>query len=190
MADTTLTSIPASLYAGDTLAWLLTDGDYPATDGWGITFGFRAHQSSAIDLVSAADGANHLVSASAAITATWLPAVYKGVARVSDGTIQRTKWKGTIEVLPGLIEAGDNYDTRSNARICLDALDAVMAGKATREVLNTTIAGQSIGRMSWTEMIAAKNYYADIVAGEQAIEDAANGKTSSRNIFARFRNAT
>ena len=80
-------------------------------------------------------------------------------------------------------------DTRSAARICLDNLLLASQGKASRDILNTTIAGQSIGRMTWTEITTAIAYWQDRVNAEQATEDAANGKGSSKNVLIRFGNA-
>ena len=187
MADTTLTSVPASAYAGDTVAWLLTYADFPASDGWTLTFGFR-NTSGTIDLVSSASGDNHAIDADTNTTSQWLSGIYKGVARISNGTTSNTIWKGQIEVLQSLIEAGA-VDTRSAARICLDNLLLASQGKASRDILNTTIAGQSIGRMTWTEITTAIAYWQDRVDAEQATEDAANGKGSSRNVLIRFGNA-
>ena len=193
MADTTLTSVPASTYAGDTLAWLISLADFPASDGWVLTYGFRCATATtsgtAINLVAAASGANHLVSAASTATAQWLPGTYKGVARVAKAGEAFTIWKGTLEVLANPIEAGDNTDTRTHSKRCLDNINIVLEGKATRDVLNTSIAGQSIGRMTFNDLLAAKAHFQDLVDREQAAEDAANGKGGSRNVLIRFGNA-
>ena len=174
------------MYAGDSLDLLISLADYPASDGWVLTYAFRKESGTAISLTSTASGANHLLSATAATTGGWVAGVYSGVGRVALGAVVQTVWTGNLEVKPDLSTAGDNYDTRTHAKICLDAINAVLQGKATRDVLQTTIAGQSIGRMSWPELLAAKSYYQDQVDGEQAKIDAANGKGSSRNILVRF----
>jgi hypothetical protein len=85
-----------------------------------------------------------------------------------------------------MTQQSDNYDTRTNAKICLDAIDAVMLGKATRDVMQTTIAGQSIGRMSWAELLSAKSFYQDRVDSEVAAENAKNNLGNSRNVLIRF----
>jgi hypothetical protein len=61
-----------------------------------------------------------------------------------------------------------------------------MERRATSDVLNTVIAGQSVGRLSPEQLIQYRNYYAALVADEQALVDLANGKATGRNILARF----
>jgi hypothetical protein len=141
-----------------------------------------------VDLVSTASGVNHLISATAATTGQWLPGVYKGVGRVSKAGEAHTIWKGQIEIIQSLIEA-QNQDTRTPAKICLDNLIAASQGKATRDVLNTTIAGQSIGRMSWSEITTAIAYWQDRVDSETLAENAANGLGNGRQVLIRFGNA-
>lgn len=189
MADTTLTSVPASLYAGDSLAWLLTEENYPASDGWVMAFGFRSPAGTPINIVGTASGANHLITASATDSATWLPDSYKGVGVVTKGAEQHSIWKGAIQVLQNILTAPDNYDGRSHAAKCLAAINAVLEGKATRDVLNTTIAGQTIQRMTWGELTNAKAYYQSLVDGETAAENAENGLGNGRNVLIRFGNA-
>lgn len=186
MADTTLTSVPASTYAGDTLAWLISLPNFPASDGWTLAYGFRA-VGYGIDLTSTASGRDHLVSSTAVATSQWLATTYSGVARVSSGTTSHTIWKGKLVVLPSLIDI-TTIDPRTPARICLDNLLLVAQGKASRDVLNTTIAGQSIGRMSWQELTGAIAYWQDIVDSETAAENAANGQGNGRNVLIRFGN--
>jgi hypothetical protein len=177
MADTTLTAVPASMYAGDSLDLLISLADYPASDGWVLTYAFRKESGTAISLTSTASGANHLLSATAATTGGWVAGVYGGVGRVALGATVQTVWTGNLEVKPDLSTAGDNYDARSHNQICLDAIRAVLRGKATRDVLSTVIAGQSITRLSPAQLRAEEAYY-------EARVDAENGV--SRKIVIRF----
>ena len=186
MAQTTLTAVPVSMYAGDTLTLLIAVDNFPAGDGWTLTYGFRKENGSVISFSSTASGSQYLVAVSATDTAQWLPGKYVGTASVSLGAVKETVWRGSMEVLPDLSQQVDNFDTRTSAKKCLDAINAVLEGKATRDVMQTTIAGQSIGRMSWDELLSAKSYFQDQVDSEIAAENAANGLGSGRNILVRF----
>ena len=186
MASTTLTSMPSAIYAGDSFDLLYTASDYPASSGWTLVFSFRAKEGSVIEITSSASGSDHLFNVVAATTGGWIPGTYKGVGRVNNGTKYVTVWGGSLTVLPDMTQQSDNYDTRTNAKICLDAIDAVMLGKATRDVMHTTIAGQSIGRMSWAELLSAKSFYQDRVDSEVAAENAKNNLGNSRNVLIRF----
>lgn len=195
MADTTLTAVPVSTYAGDSLDLLISLADYPASAGWALTYNFRKggdtpeSGGSEISFTSTESGSNHLFNILSTTTAGWLPGDYKGVGRVSLGTKVVTVWKGSLEILPDLAEQTDNFDTRTHAKKCLDALNAMIEGKATRDVLNTTIAGQSIGRMTWQDLLSAQAHFQNLVDGEVAAENAANGLGNSRNVLIRFGNA-
>lgn len=186
MAQTTLTAVPVSMYAGDTLTLLIAIDNFPADEGWTLTYGFRKENGSVISFASTASGSQYALTVSATATAGWLPGKYVGTARVSYGSQSFTVWRGTMEVLPDLSQQADNYDTRTSSKKCLDAIIAVLEGKATRDVMQTTIAGQSIGRMSWDELLSARSYFQDLVDGELAAENAANGLGSGRNILVRF----
>jgi len=174
------------MYAGDTLTLLIAVDNFPAGDGWTLTYGFRKENGSLISFASTASGSEYLLAVSATDTAQWLAGKYVGTPSVSLGVVKETVWRGTMEVLPDLAQQTSNFDTRSSSKKCLDAIIAVMDGKATRDVMQTTIAGQSIGRMSWDELLSARAYFQDLVDGELAAENAANGLGSGRNILVRF----
>jgi hypothetical protein len=182
---TTLTAVPAIIYAGDTLLLNISQADYPAPD-WTVTYSFRCKDGSTIELAATDNGAEHLFSIPATTTAAWAPGEYKGVGRANDGTNYVTFWKGTMEVLADLSTQPDNHDTRSHAQKCLDAIEAVLEGKATRDILNTVIAGQSIGRLSPMQLMEWRSVYQSEVAAEQAKERAANGLATGKNIHIRF----
>jgi hypothetical protein len=174
------------MYAGDTLLFALTFSDYPASDGWSAAFDFRAKDGGALTFSATASGDDHLVSLAPATTAVWPPELYSGTGKVSKTGQTFTVWKGKLEVKIDLSQQSSGYDTRTHARICLDAIEAVMEGKATRDVLNTTIAGQSIGRLTPDQLIAFRAYYRAEVLGEEAQEALENGGPSGKNILAIF----
>ena len=178
------------MYAGDTLNLLIALDNFPASEGWTLTFGFRKENGSVISFASTASGIQYALTVSSTDSAQWLPGKYIGTGKVTLGSQSFTIWRGSMEVLPDLSQQVDNYDTRTSSKKCLDAINAVLEGKATRDVMQTTIAGQSIGRMSWDELLSAKSYFQDLVDGEQATLDAASGMGSKRNILIRFARPT
>lgn len=189
MAAPTLTAVPSAVFAGDSVLFSIGFDDYSAADGWNITFDFRGKDKSAISFTStqdSANSANHFVSLTPAITAAWIAGDYRGVGRAINGAQKFTVWQGALTVNAELNTQTDNFDTRSHARKCLDAIEAVMEGKATRDVLNTTIAGQSISRLTPDQLIAFRSYYRAEVAAEDAEEALANGRSAGNQILARF----
>jgi len=165
--------------AGDSLNLLLSAPGYPAGDGWTLTLQFHSRDGSAISESSTPEGAGHLFNIAASTTAGWLPGTYFGTGQVSKGSERYTVWRGQIVVEPDLAQQPQGFDGRSHARKCLDAINAVLEGKATRDVISTSIAGQSITRMSFRELLEAKAYYESLVLSE--------GQTGKGNhILARF----
>jgi hypothetical protein len=185
MAAQTLTSIPSIMTAGETLLFKIDLENFPADQDWVLTYSFRAKEATAIDISGTESGASHLFNVPKATTATWIPAKYNGIAKITDGVETFTIWRGYLEVLPDLSQQDANYDTRSHAQKCLDSINAVLEGKASRDVLSSTIAGQSISRMSFSELLSAKAHYENLVKGEK--DDAAG--ISRRNVLVRFGNA-
>ena len=189
MAETTLTSIPSTFVAGDKLLFTISLPSFPASEGWTLTYSFRTKEGSEIDIDSTASGSLHLFTVLPAETSTWIAGKYYGFAKISSGTITHTVWKGYLEIEPDLSQQEGNFDTRSHAQKCLDSINAVLEGKAGRDVLSTTIAGQSISRMSFGELISAKAYYENLVASERDNLESASGTGSKRNILVRFGNS-
>lgn len=187
---TTLTAVPATFYAGDTFLLALTPSDYTAPD-WSLELHFRAKDGVSIDLSSTDSGGGHLFSVDAGTTAQWNAASYSVVGRAvySDGS-KFTFYTGSMRVLPDLSQQADNFDTRTHSKKCLDAIELVMEGKATRDVLNTTIAGQSVSRLSPEQLVFWRNYYKSEVAAEQALIDAQNGKAQGNLIRFTFTQPT
>ena len=183
MAATTLTAVPSAIYAGDTVIFSLGFDDYPASSGWAITFDFRGKEKTAVSFTStqdSVDSSRHFVSLTPATTAVWVPGDYKGVGRAIKTPQKLTAWTGLISILPDLSQQTDDYDTRSHARRCLDAIELTMEGKATRDVLNTTVAGQSVGRLTPEQLIAFRAYYLAQVQAENP------NLGNTKNILAKF----
>lgn len=189
MAAVTLTALPSVVYAGDSfLVELSNVSDYPAPT-WTLTANFRGFGLSQIDFTSSANGSYHRFTVAAATTQIWIPGDYDGVIYATNGTDVVTVWAGKLTVKPDLAAAGENFDTRSHARKCLDAIKSVLEGKASRDAIATTIAGQSITRMSFDELLRAKSYYEQEVAQEERQAAASMGLTGGNQIRMRFGNS-
>ncbi len=179
----TLTEMPAQTYAGDTFLLKLPPGGFPASIGWSLEFTFRASvgdaiQSNKIDFASTADGDNHFASVAATATASWVPDDYTGTIRAVKSGDKATIWQGRLKVLSEFKTAQDNTEWRSWAEKCLDNIEAVISGRATRDVLNSTIAGQSIGRLTPEQLFLLRDRFKAELLAEREKEDVANGKPS------------
>ena len=173
--------IPLTITAGDTLNFTDTASDYPASAGWAITYTLL-NASAKITLTSSADGDDHEVAVAAATTADYTAGEYKWTATVSDGTDRYTLDTGTVEVLPDPVEQ-DTYDGRTFAEISLENIEAVLQNKASADNYSYSIAGRSLSKYSWDELITARNYFRAEVRRERNRQI---GKSQSNLIKVRF----
>ena len=182
----TATALPASTYVGDTLLFQIAPASYPA-DAWTLSYHFRATEGSAITLTGTAVGTAHLFSTAPATSATWFPGDYIGIGRATDaGGGITTFWRGHLQILQELAVQPAEYDGRSWAKRCLDKIESVIEGQASLVVLNSTIAGQSIGRMTPEQLFAMRDRFASLVASELVEEATDRGEASGRNVLYKF----
>jgi hypothetical protein len=176
-------ALPPEIKAGTTFRAKLALGDYPAT-AWRLTLNLRGAQ--AIDLAAEADadGTSFLLAADAAVTAKWAPGRYWFSLRVTDGVAVHEAGAGQLMVLADLSAAAGAYDGRSEAETALDAIDAVLAKRATRDQERYRINNRELYRMAVADLLKLRAYYATRVRRERA---AASGRRGfGRAIAVRF----
>lgn len=141
-------NIPSALRSGDTWSWTESLADYLAPT-WTLTYYLRGPQS--IELAASDSGSDHAFSVTAATTADYKPGDYEWIARADNGTTYTTVAEGRLTVEPNLAAA--KYDHRSFWRKVLDQLEPVILGRAGTDQLSMSIAGRSLQRMSWDELL-------------------------------------
>lgn len=142
-------NIPQTLVAGDTWSWTDSLADYQAPT-WQVVYHFRGPQI--ITLTSADDGSDHDFDVTAATTGAYKPGTYDWSARVDDGTDFVTVATGRVTVQANFADAAHEY--RSFWRQVLDQLEPVILGRASTDQLSMSIAGRSLQRMSWDELLS------------------------------------
>ncbi len=188
MAYTTvLTDIPAKIVAGDSLSWTKSLGDYLASSGWVLTYAL-VKDGKLIEITGSADGDDHLIELAAATTADYTAGEYKYQAYATSAALsERYKVdEGSVEVRPNFATQATGYDDRTHVKKVLDALEAVILGKASKDQLSYSIAGRSIGRLSPTEIIEWRNEYRALYVREQHKERRARGKATGAQVKVRF----
>jgi len=152
---------PEFFIAGDTVKWRKSLPEYRPDAGWTLRYDFVK------------DGSKHSVTAT-------------DQASVTDGTERYTVATGRIEVKPDFVAVQNGYDARSHVRKVLDALEATILGKASKDQMSYTIAGRSLARMSPGELLKWKNHYETLYRQEVAAEKLANGEQPAGRIMVRF----
>ena len=173
---------PASLIAGDTAKWLKALPEYPASAGWALSYEL-VNAAARIAFSGAAAGDDHLVNVPAATTTTWVPGAYTWRSRVALSGEVFTVGGGQMVVQPAFAAA---TDARSQARRTLDAIDAVIEGRASSAVAEYSIAGRSLKNIPIPELLALRDRYARMVRDEDAAAAAAAGLGNPGRIYVRF----
>jgi hypothetical protein len=175
---------PQQVRAGDTLRWTRSFGDYPASDGWVLTYRLiNAAQKYDIAAITDSDGRGFDVVIPAATSKTYAPGDYSWVATVTKAaTSERvTVAQGRITVLPDLAAQAGAFDPRSANQQVLDGIEAMLAGRT--DVQEYTIGTRSIKRMPITELLAWRSVYVMKVRRERL---EAGESFPSRSVGVRF----
>lgn len=185
MAATIPTIEPTAPRAGDSWQWTRALPDYPASS-WTLTYtAWNATAAFSLVATAAADGSTHSIRATPAATAAHSAGRYDWVARVSDGTDTFTVATGIWRILPAV---GSAQDSRSHARKMLDAINALLEGRASDgdlDVVRTGI-GDHATQYDPAALIKLRQQYAAAVASEDSAAALARGDQSGRIIRTRF----
>jgi hypothetical protein len=184
-------NIPSTVHAGDTISWNESLADYPASS-YNLAFDLRSYDCPPITITASANGNDHAISCNAATTKGWKAGIYAWQAYAYTGsppdfTTKVTLQRGTIEIRPDLTGFSATGDPRSHVKKVLDALEAVIEGKATSDQLSYSIAGRSISKMSPTEILQWRDLYKTEYQREMDAEKISQGIESPRRIGVRFR---
>ncbi len=182
-----MTSLANVIYAGDTLEFTTSAPDYPASAGWTLKHRLAPRVAGAeIDIVAAASGDDHLTSASAATTAGWATGWYTYTTFVEKGAERYTLERGQLQVLSASTNLADGTDGRSHARKVLDAIEAVIEGRASLDQQEYAINGRSLKRMPIADLLKLRQLYRAEVAGEEVASRLAAGLGGGRKVQVRL----
>lgn len=186
MAPPIPTTEPEEFTAGDTVKFYRTVPDYSPDDGWELSYALVI-DGQLVEWTSSDNGdGRFLVEVAAADTASYTAGVYQWQAYVTSGAERYRVDEGSTTVRQNFAAHSSGLDARSHFRKTLDALEALMEGKATKDQLSYSIGGRSIQRMTMSEVLEAMSYYRRKVKAEERRERIANGKGSGRRIMQRF----
>ena len=150
------TKEPVSFVAGNTVEWKKTFSDYPSPT-WVLSYVLH-NGTDKITITATASSGDHLVSLSASATAAYIAGEYKYQAYLTNGSDRRDAGAGTITIKPDFAQAGQ-LDNRTHARIVLDALDAMIEGRATKDQQSYSIGNRQLTRMPIEDLIKWQNHY-------------------------------
>jgi len=172
---------PASATAGDTVQWSKSLPDYPSSAGWSLKYALRGVNGS-LDITATVSGVSFLASGV-------MPAVagdYTLQGFVIKSAEKHTIYEGKFRLTPDISAISGTYDGRSHAKRVLDAIEAVIEGRATRGDQEMTIDGERLVKMTAEQLKLLRTYYRNEYAAEQRAENIRNGRGNGRKVVVRF----
>lgn len=161
-----LTSLPATITAGDRVDLLLTVSDYPATAGWSLTL---AVAGPSVDTwTSTASGAAHALTLPVADTALLAAGTYRWSLKATKaGGYATTVATGVLAVTADLTQAAAG-EQASWAETTLAVVEAVIANTATSEMKMYMIGGRQVMSLSLGELMTLRAQLRADVARERS----------------------
>jgi hypothetical protein len=167
--------LKSELIAGDTLQFDTVVPDYPAGDGWTLTYKLVPRVAgTTISFNAAADGDDYAVEVGSTTTATWTAGEYSWAAYVSLSGERHTVDSGTCTINADPA-AASTLDSRTHARVVLEAIEAVIESRATKDQQEYTIGNRTLKRIPIMELVKFAEYYRAKVKAE---DNAAAGISS------------
>jgi hypothetical protein len=169
------TNEPREARAGLTWEWERELSDYPAGT-WTLKYWFKqlAAVGARFSITATASGTKHAISVAAATTVAYTAGDYSWSAVVTAGSQAFEVDRGVLKLLPRY-DADAALDDRSHARTVLDAIEAVIENRATKDQEEYSIAGRSLTRTPIAELLALRDKYKAEVQRETLEENARNG---------------
>ena len=180
---------PSQIVAGDRIAWKRTDlgTDYNPTS-YALTYSARLEDggTTEIAITASESSLDYIVEVAAATSAAYTVGVYHWQAYItrSSDSERITVDNGTWEVLTNRDAA--TTDPRSHVEKVIDAIEAVIEGRASQDQAGYSIAGRSLSRTPIPELLVLRDRYRAEYVRIQREESILNGLGHSGRILTRF----
>ena len=180
---------PETVVVGDFIQWRRVDlgSDYPNT-AYTMTYVARitAGGSTEIQLTGTAYQSDYLFTAASSVSADFVPGFYHWqleAVRNSDSN-RIVIDRGFFTAVPDLDVNGS--DPRTHAEIMLAKIKSLLEGKADADVANYSVAGRSLTKLSFDELIKARDYYQEEYNKEVQKQRISKGQATGTTIKVRF----
>jgi hypothetical protein len=175
------TAEPTQAVSGTNWSWDITDGDYPPSDGWTLSYALRnGTVADALDLTAAtsADGDYYEIREVAADTVV-TAGLYHWARFVEDESGNRhERARGTVRILPDFA-AATTYRTHEQSTLAV--LDAAIEGRLTADMEQFTIRGRAVTRIPMPDLMKLRGQYRALVRRQM------QGGKLIRQVETRFR---
>lgn len=170
---------PQYLVAGDSWQWSRPATTHGAAQDWTLNYKFIGANG---NVTFTADGSSgrYEVNTLPSLTASLRPGDYSWQAWVTNGGERHTVARGYCEVEENFETAEFNESKLPNSKKVLDAIDALLANKATKDQSSMSMAGRSISRLTPDELLRWRRVYAQQWKEDQIKARRRSGQPASR----------
>lgn len=162
-----------TLVAGDTLNYTATVPQYPPGAGWTLRVRFVPRATGvgsgvAYTATATTSGDVYTVQVPAAITATWAAGSYGWASWVEKAAERYTLASGQLTVQADPAAAAVGADSRSHAERVLDAIEAVIEGRASQAQAEMQLGQRALKYIPMAELLAVRDRYRWEVRSQRA----------------------
>jgi hypothetical protein len=179
---------PTTFIVGDRLAWKRTDlGTDYAPASYALQYSARLESTATeITITAGESGSDYIVEVAAATTAVYTAGIYHWQAYIvrSSDSERITVDSGTFEVKANRDAAAT--DPRGHVKKVLDAIEAIIEKRSTKDQDSYSIQGRSLGRTPISDLILLRDRYRAEWVREQRAERIRNGLGHSGVVKVRF----
>lgn len=177
-----IVELPRRITIGDTITWDETLSDFPASASWVVIYSFTSKDGQ-FKSTHAAVVDDHRIT----IDTTDLDeGHYAWTKKVDDGSETFTLESGILDVDPDLSADTTAVDRRSYAEIALEAIEALLKGKATKDQTSYSLNGRALSRYSIDELTEWRAALRVEVRDEKQTARRKSGGKSHANVHVRL----
>lgn len=180
---------PLKIVVGDFIQWKktsLAESYPPATHSAEYVARVTAGGASEIKLAAIERSSYYLFQVSSATSAAFEVGFYHWQLEITETASGNriVVERGEFEAIPDLDNNG--ADPRTHAEIMLDKIEALLQGRADKDVSSYSINGRSIAKMSVTDLLTWRDYYRKEVVKERRDNAIAIGRPTKTTVKVRF----
>ena len=156
--------IPNSIQSGVTLSFTVNSTEYLATE-WLSSLTLRGPQQ--IDIVSTGDDTQFVFEVDADTTSGYTPGQYWYCLRVEKDNEVHQIEEGILKILPNLTSISAPYDGRNHVHKVIDAIEAVIEGRASKDQESYAINNRQLRRTPIVDLLKLRDRYKDELYRQQ-----------------------
>ena len=152
---------PSVLYVNGSATWTRDNSDYSPAGGYSLEYVLvKAGSRIVIDgSMVVGSGSRYTVTIAPSDSSGWEHGAYSWTAYAVKSGERWAVAAGGMTVVPDFPSAASGYDARSHVKITLDALEALIEGRAADGLDQVSIRGRSITRMGMGDLLKWRSQY-------------------------------